>query len=270
VVGPVVGPVVGRGVREGGRVTERAAIEGRLVDADARLALSARYGHFTAMQVRDRRVRGLGLHFERLESANRELFGVELDRAAVLGSIRTVLGDDLRDAGVRVYVVEAGRPRVLATAAPPTQAPSSPRSVTPVVYQRYLAHIKQASGFQQAHIGRQVARAGFDEALLTTEDGLISEGAITNLGGFDGDRLIWPDAPMLRGITMRLLERMDVPQERRPLRVADLPHLGQVFLCNSRGVMPVGRVDGVTLRQDDKLVARLHEHYNGIAGDPLD
>ncbi|GAA3589488.1 aminotransferase class IV family protein [Nonomuraea rosea] len=249
---------------------ERAAVEGRLLDDDARLTLNARYGHFTAMQVRDRRVRGLGLHLERLEAANRELFGAELDRAAVLASIRAVLGGDLRDASVRVYVTEADRPRVMATAAPPKEAPAGPLGVTPVVYQRYLAHVKQASGFQQAHIGRQAARAGFGEALLTTADGLISEGAITNLGAFDGDRLIWPDAPMLHGITMRLLERMDVPQERRPLRAADLPHLGQVFLCNSWGLMPVGRVDDVALRQDEKAMTRLREHYDGVAWDPLD
>ncbi|MFC4120764.1 aminotransferase class IV [Nonomuraea zeae] len=249
---------------------ERAVVDGRPVDADARLALDARYGHFTALQVRARRVRGLDLHVERLQSANRELFGAELPRPEVLGAIRAVLGDDLRDASVRVYVVAGDRPRVLATAAPPTEAPTGPWSVTPVVYQRYLAHVKQAYGFQQAHIGRQVARAGFDEALLTTEDGLISEGSITNLGAFDGERLLWPDAPMLHGITMRLMERMDVPQERRPLRAADLPRLGQVFLCNSWGLMPVGRVDDVPLRQDGKLMTRLHEHYDAVSWDPLD
>ncbi|MEV1172905.1 aminotransferase class IV [Nonomuraea sp. NPDC049784] len=251
-------------------MTERAAIEGRLVDADARFMLHARYGHFTAMQVRDRRVRGLELHFERLEAANAELFGVPLDRAAVLGSIRAVLGDDVRDASVRVYVVETDRPHVIATAAQPHQAPARPQSVKPVACQRYLPHIKQASGMMQAHVGRQVEREGFDEALLTTDDGLISEGSITNLGGFADGRLIWPDAPMLRGITMRLLERLDVPQERRPLKAADLPGFDQVFLCNSWGVWPVGRVDEVPLPQDAGLMARLRDHYDRIAWDPLD
>ncbi|MEV0390319.1 aminotransferase class IV [Nonomuraea sp. NPDC050643] len=250
-------------------MTERAAIEGRLVGEDARRLLGSRYGHFTAMQVRDRRVRGLGLHFERLERAGLELFGTGLDRAAVLESIRAVLGD-ARDASVRVYVLDSDGPRVVTTAASPHEPLKGPLKVKPVVYQRYLAHIKQASGFQQAHIGRVVAREGFDEALLTTADGLISEGSITNLGGFDGGRLVWPDAPMLHGITMRLLERMDVPQERRPLRVADLTGLDQVFLCNSWGVMEVGEVDGVPLRQDAGLMARVREHYEGVPGDPLD
>ncbi|MFI7637980.1 aminotransferase class IV [Nonomuraea sp. NPDC049400] len=250
-------------------MTEQVAIEGRLVDADARFMLRARYGHFTAMQVRDRRVRGLELHFARLEAASTELFGVPLDRAAVLGSIRAVLGD-ARDAGVRVYVVEADRPHVIANAAPPHEAPTRPQSVKPVVYQRFLPHIKQASGMLQAHVGRLVRREGFDEALLTTEDGLISEGSITNLGGFAGGRLVWPDAPMLHGITMQLLERIDVPQERRPLKAADLPGFDQVFLCNSWGVWPVGRVDDVPLPQDDALMARLLDHYDRIAWEPLD
>ncbi|MEU6712065.1 aminotransferase class IV [Nonomuraea sp. NPDC046802] len=249
---------------------QRAVIEGRVVDADARLALETRYGHFTSMQIRDRRVRGLDLHMERLEAASRELFGVGVDRAEVLGSIRAVLGDDLRDASVRVFVVEGDGPRVLATASAPVTPPDRPHRVKPVVYQRFLPHVKQAFGFQQLHIVRQVAREGFDEALLTTEDGLISEGAITNVGAFAGGRLVWPDAPMLRGTTMRLLEGMDVPQEWRPMKVGDLAGFDQVFLCNSWGVMRVGEVDGVALRQDETMMTRLLEHYDGVAWDRLD
>ncbi|MFF4193889.1 aminotransferase class IV [Nonomuraea sp. NPDC001831] len=249
----------------------RAVVEGRPVDADARFALEARYGHFTAMQVRDRRTRGLALHLERLAAANLELFGARLDPAAVLGSIRAVLGDDLRDAGVRVYVVEHdGRPRVVATAAPPTEVSARPQRVTAVVYQRYLPHIKKAAGFAQAHLRRTVAPLGFDEALLTTAGGLISEGAITNVGCWSGGRLVWPDAPMLRGTAMGLLEGIDMPQERRPLRVADLPGFDLVFLCNSHGVVPVGEVDGVPLRQDGPTLARLLACYDAVPWDPLD
>ncbi|MEV4474036.1 MULTISPECIES: aminotransferase class IV [Nonomuraea] len=248
----------------------RIAMDGERLGEEALLGMEARYGHFTAMQVAARRVRGLELHVERLERAGAELFGAVPDRAVVLDSIRAALGDE-RDASVRVYHVEvAGRPRVIATAAAPHPPLPGPLRVTPVVYQRYLAHIKQASGFQQPHILRTANRAGFDEALLTTQDGLISEGAITNLGGFAGGRLVWPDAPMLHGVTMRLLERMDVPQERRPLRVPDLAGFDLVFLCNSWGVMPVGEVDGTKLRGDAALEERLLACYEGIAGDPVD
>ena len=70
-------------------------------------AAPAGYGHFTAMQVRNRRVRGLGLHLARLDAANREMFGTGLDTTAVLGYIRHALGEQTRDASVRVYVYEA-------------------------------------------------------------------------------------------------------------------------------------------------------------------
>ncbi|HEV3292987.1 MAG TPA: hypothetical protein VG123_28765, partial [Streptosporangiaceae bacterium] len=54
-------------------------------------AAPAGYGHFTAMQVRNGRVRGLNLHLARLDAANRELFGAGLGTAAVLGYIRHAL-----------------------------------------------------------------------------------------------------------------------------------------------------------------------------------
>lgn len=41
------------------------------------------FGHFTAMQVRNHRVRGLDLHLVRLTAAHHELFGTELDASLV-------------------------------------------------------------------------------------------------------------------------------------------------------------------------------------------
>ncbi|MGW5443454.1 hypothetical protein [Streptomyces asiaticus] len=54
-------------------------INGSPATADTlRLPALTSYGHFTAMQIRDARVRGLDLHLERLRSATRELFGGDL------------------------------------------------------------------------------------------------------------------------------------------------------------------------------------------------
>ncbi|MGP3939920.1 hypothetical protein [Streptomyces sp. 6N106] len=50
-------------------------INGSPATADTlRLPALTSYGHFTAMQIRDARVRGLDLHLDRLRSATRELF----------------------------------------------------------------------------------------------------------------------------------------------------------------------------------------------------
>lgn len=65
-----------------GRMTTPAAtalpyaeFDGRpATEEDLGRALFFNYGHFTAMQVRGGRVRGLDLHLARLDAANRELF----------------------------------------------------------------------------------------------------------------------------------------------------------------------------------------------------
>ncbi|MEU8249291.1 aminotransferase class IV [Nonomuraea sp. NPDC048916] len=248
---------------------DRVAVDGRPAQAaDLGLAVAARYGHFTAMQVRRGRVRGLDLHLDRLEGANAELFGVPLDRELALASVRAALGGE-PDASVRVIVVDRGGIRVIATATPPAEVATEPRAVVSAAYQRFLPHIKHLGGFPQAYLGERARAAGYDEALLVGPDGRISEGAITNLGCFDGERVVWPDAPMLHGITMRLIERAGPPCVRRPLTAADLPGHRAVFLANSIGVVPVGRVDDLALKVDEEIMARLIAMYEETPWDPI-
>ena len=63
----------------------RIEIDGRppRIEDLQRLALE-NSGHFTAMQVRNGRVRGLDLHLARLHQGSRELFGVGLDGQRVV------------------------------------------------------------------------------------------------------------------------------------------------------------------------------------------
>ena len=63
------------------------------------------------MQVRDRRARVVDRHLARLEEGTQALFGCGLDGDRVRELIRHALGDDIRDASVRVYVYGAGRGR---------------------------------------------------------------------------------------------------------------------------------------------------------------
>jgi branched-subunit amino acid aminotransferase/4-amino-4-deoxychorismate lyase len=257
---------------------DRTVIDGRLAGArDVTLAMSARYGHFTAMQVRGGRVRGLDRHLARLDAATRELFGQELDLALVVESLKIALGLDGGsggpDASVRAFVYDVSGPHLFVTTGPPVYVATAPQSLRTVRYQRFLPHIKHTGGFPQGYLARQVEAEGFDEALLTADDGLISEGAITNLGCFDGSRVIWPDAPMLHGITMQLVERAldraGLPYERRPLRAADLDGFPAVFLTNSYGVAPVGRVDDRVLNVDGAAMARVIGLYESIEWDEI-
>lgn len=250
-------------------------IDGRAATMEQMCAVApAGYGHFTAMQVRNRRVRGLDLHLRRLDSANREMFGTGLDAARVLGYIRHALGQRTQDASVRVLVVETpGEPAVMVTVRPPGDMLAGPWRLRTVPYQRSLAHLKHIGDFGQAYYRRLAHGTGFDEPLLTGPDGAVCEGAITNIGFSDGAGVVWPDAPALDGITMQILQRAlpgrGMPSQRRPVRVADLGSFAAAFVTNSHGIAAVGQIDDLTVPVDRALMATLTEAYESAGWDPL-
>jgi branched-subunit amino acid aminotransferase/4-amino-4-deoxychorismate lyase len=138
-----------------------------------------------------------------------------------------------------------------------------------VPYQRPLPHLKQiGGGFGQEYYRRLAARDGFDEALLTGPGGVIAEGAITNVGFFDGAGVVWPDAPALAGITMQLLER-DVPSRRTTVLLADLPTFDGVFITSSRGIAAVDRVDDLRVPVVTDRMKALSEAYEAVPWDRI-
>ena len=232
------------------------------------------FGHFTAMQVRGRRVRGMRHHVARLDSANRELFGAGIDEHVVLARIRHALADDIVDASVRVYVNEvAGEPSIMVTVRPPGGMPASPWRLRSVPYQRSVAHIKHTADFGQRYYQRIAHAGGFDEALLTGPDAMISEGSITNIGFFHGTNVIWPAAPALAGITMQLLEpalsAARLPSARAHVRVRDLDSFEGVFVTNARGIASVGQVDDIVLPVNQQLMDKVTACYESVPWDSL-
>jgi branched-subunit amino acid aminotransferase/4-amino-4-deoxychorismate lyase len=102
---------------------------------------------------------------------------------------------------------------------------------------------------------------------------MISEGGITNIGFFDGAAVIWPDAPALAGITMQLLEPRlagsGLPPRRSAVRLADLASFAGVFVTNSEGIAPVGRVDELSLPVNMDLIDWLAQVYQSAPWDPI-
>lgn len=234
------------------------------------------YGHLTVMQVRDGQTRGLPVHLARLDAANRELFGAGLDGGRVRACIRHALGDDITDATVRVTVFRPGgaeEASIMVAVRPPAEMPRTPWSLRTVRYERPVAHIKHVGAFGQIHFGVAAERAGFDDALLTGPDGVISETSIANIGFFAGDSVVWPSAPALPGITMRLLEPVlagrGLPSRRATVRVADVAGYDTAFVTNSSGVAPVGRIDDRTLRVDAALVGTVIDAYESVPWDRI-
>jgi branched-subunit amino acid aminotransferase/4-amino-4-deoxychorismate lyase len=227
------------------------------------------YGHITVMQVRNRAVRGLDLHLSRLDSANRELHGIGLDGERIRDHVRHAL-DDVADATVRVTVFRRDADvSLMVTVRPPTEAPGTPQGLRSVVYQRPVPHIKHTGSFGQIHYRLIAQREGFDDALLVDHNGIVSETGIANLLCHDGDTFVWPDAPALPGITMLLLNRAGLAAHRRTVRRTDLRSCAAVFVTNSSGISPIGRVDDQEISQNAEITVLLTGLYESISWDTV-
>jgi len=235
----------------------------------------AGYGHFTAMQVRHGKVRGLALHLDRLDRATRELFGIDLGGGRVRTAITHALGDTTT-ASVRVIVFrpeEDGDVSVMVTVREPASAPISPQRLQTAAYQRPAPHIKHTGGFGQTYYGELARRSGYHDALLTGANGVISEAAIANIAFFDGTALVWPDTPALLGITMQLLAPAltgcGIPSVHRTVRLSDLPSFDAALVTNSHGVAAVERIDARPIPVNDDLTRTAIDTYESVPWDPI-
>ena len=113
----------------------------------------------------------------------------------------------------------------------------------------------------------------FDDALLTGPDGIIAEGAITNIAFSDGTVLTWSDTPCLAGITWQLVEPRlagaGLPTRRAPVRLADLPSQQAAIVTNSHGVAPAGWIGPVQLPGSAALAKTVSEIYESVPWDPI-
>jgi branched-subunit amino acid aminotransferase/4-amino-4-deoxychorismate lyase len=233
------------------------------------------YGHYTSLQVRGGGVRGLDLHLARLEAANQELFGEPLDGERVRAWMRHAARAGT-DASMRVTVFrpdEDDSARVMVSLGPPASMPTAPQRLRVVRYQRPAPHLKHRGTFGQLYFGRLARQEGFDEALLVDLRGVISEGAISNIGFFDGSGVVWPNAPALSGTAVQLLDRelgrVGLASRRARVRLGNVGSFRSVFLTSSLGVAPVGAVDGAPVAVDTRLMTTLTDLYLSIPLDPL-
>ncbi|MDR6671751.1 aminotransferase class IV family protein [Xanthomonas sp. 1678] len=250
--------------------------DGRPASA-ATLAVPAlvNYGHFSTMQVRAGAVRGFDLHLQRLDAATRTLFGSELPAERVRAELRAALAAfGSGDASLRASVFArdfdvrradaACTPELLVSLAAPALPDAVPLRVRSVAFARELPQIKHAGSFALFHQRRLALQAGFDDALFVDAQGLVAEGSIWNLGAWDGQGVVWPQAPALRGTQERLLQAglaaLGVAQRLRPLHLQELLAGDYaVFACNSRGQQALAAIDGQALRPAAELLRMLNE-----------
>ncbi len=258
-----------------------AQLDGMPVDADdlAVLALT-NYGHFTSMRIDDQRVRGLSHHLERLVRDCRTVFDADLDAQRVQELIRRAVGDDTGSFMVRVTIFDPAlgmghpgamaEPRVLVTTRPAATLPLPPLRVRSVGYRRDMPAVKHVGLFGTLRCRREAQRNGFDDALFIDAGSFISEGGTWNIGFFDGEHVVWPDADCLTGVTMRLLRQVHERTIVAPVGLSAVPDMWAAFVTNAAiGVRAVGAIDDMELNDDHPVVEVLRREYAGIPGEPL-
>ncbi|MEU5158676.1 aminotransferase class IV family protein [Streptomyces sp. NPDC020875] len=236
----------------------------------------AGYAHFTAIQVRDGRIRGLDLHLDRLRHASDELFGRALPDERIRELLRDALAAGPADLSLKATVYsrdgeftpadpEATLDLLISTA-PPATGPEGPLSLAVVPYERPVAGIKHVGEIAKTYYPRQLAARGFDDVAFVDRAGRFSEASIWNLVFWDGRTVIWPVAEILRGTMMgtvrRGLTRLGIPQEDREVTPADLPSLTGVAVLNSwtPGVA-VHRVDTTGIPTPPEFLDVLHRAH---------
>ncbi|MGH3773124.1 MAG: aminotransferase class IV family protein [Pseudonocardiaceae bacterium] len=239
------------------------------------------YGHFTSMRVDERRVRGLSRHLERLVRDCRRVFDADLDPDLVRHLIRHALADTPRSVVVRVTVfdptLELGhpgadaKPRVLVTTRPVTQAPLPALRLQSSAYRRELPDVKHVGLFSSLRYRRIAQRNGFDDVLFTDAEGTISEAATSSIGFVDGDRIIWPQADCLAGVTMRLITESRGGQvTTAPVTLGQLADVDAIFATNAAvGIRLVRVVDGIRWPEEHPALGILRQEYADIPAELL-
>jgi branched-subunit amino acid aminotransferase/4-amino-4-deoxychorismate lyase len=260
-------------------------LDGSAVGADelATLALY-NYGHFTSMLVHNMKVRGLGLHMQRLVDDSNILHGMPVDPHRVRDLVRRALVDGPATAVARVTVfapdLDMARPdhemepRVLVTTRPPAPDNDSPMRVKSVLFHRDLPAVKHVGLFGQISQRRAARQLGFDDALFVEADSRFVEGATWNIGFLRDGAVVWPEARYLAGVTMRLLQsRLDaygVSQQTEPVVLSDLDGVDGAFATNAAiGVRPICAIDDHRLKVDSRDLDQIREAYLSIPAESL-
>jgi branched-subunit amino acid aminotransferase/4-amino-4-deoxychorismate lyase len=245
-----------------------------------RLALT-NYGHFTSMRVEDGAVRGLSLHMSRLVRDCDAVFGVQLDTERVREYIRRAAGQQKGPFTIRVTVFDPNltmgnvgdppEPQVLVTMRSAGALSPEPLTAKTFPFSRDLAAVKHIGLFGQLRLRRAAQLSGFDDAIFVEADGRISEGVTWNLGFVDRDgQVVWPDAPVLPGVTMQLLQDAHGDSISAPVIHSQLADMRAAFATNvSIGVRTIKAIDDVQFPIDDPALDLLRKVYAELPGEPL-
>ncbi|WP_180930923.1 aminotransferase class IV family protein [Streptomyces sp. AJS327] len=257
-------------------------LNGKPVSTDDLMPLAlTNLGHFTSMRVDETgNIRGLTLHMERLVRDCKVVWGADLDTGRVRDYVRQSLEGQSRPCVVRVTVydpkvemghpADADEPHILVSVRGAGAMPPAPLRAMSVPYERDLPEVKHVGLLGALHARRTAQLAGYGDALFVGRDGLVSEGGTWNVAFVDQNgTVVWPQAPVLPGVTMALL------QQRAEHKVATVTleqakGMEAAFATNtSIGVRALSAIDEVEFPTEQAVLTRLQEAYLSVPGETL-
>jgi len=260
-------------------VTDYLELDGVPLDRiDPGLLRATSYAHFTSMQIRGGRVRGLPFHVERLDRSSVELFGHGVPAERWRSYVRSALERaGVADASVRVTAFTRDRakvdqgiavpPELLVTVSAPIEPTARPPRLLAFEHERPVPHLKHTGTFSLSYYGRAAKLAGHDDALFYDRAGHVSEASIWNVCFAQAGRIVWPEAAVLPGITLQVLQAglaaTGTPSETRPVPLDELATFDAAYLTNSIDpALPIAAITtaaGTTSYQPDPTSTDLIE-----------
>lgn len=257
-------------------VEPRLWIDGRpAAPADLLQMAAVNYGAVTSFGYAHGGVRGLDMHMERLAASCRELFSCAFDKAKTSSLIAQAV-EDVDEAWVRVTLTSpdlsiraperANDVSIGVWVSPAASGLSDDQKIKSVSHRRELPQLKHLGMTGIIHARRQARLAGFDDALLLGEVGMVLEGTLWNVGFIRGDAVVWPDGPLLDGVTRRLissgLAEQGIGQSTAVITLSDLHRFDGAFACNaSTPAASIAQIDDHVFAGNPQMIQRLRDAW---------
>jgi branched-subunit amino acid aminotransferase/4-amino-4-deoxychorismate lyase len=158
------------------------------------------------------------------------------------------------------------QPQILITSRPAAHLPLPALRLQSAIYRRDMPHVKHVGLFGSLHRKRIAQRNNFDDALFVNADATITEAATSNVGFVDGDRIVWPQADCLAGVTMRLIcQARDEHATTVPITLEQLADVDAVFATNAAaGIRPVTAIDAFHWLDEHPILDHLRKEYASL------
>ncbi len=249
-------------------------LDGRFVSgADARALAATGYGALTTFLVEGGAVRGLDLHMDRLIHSAKVLFGTEMRAEDLISSISEAL-TGRQKAWVRVSLFSDEitprtpdaivDPRVQITVYAPPKPIADGQRIMTYPHERFMPELKHNATIEVLYARRMARLQGYDDAVLTDREGLLTEGTLWNIGFTKGDAVFWPMGRMLSGVTQSLIAKglsaKGIVQTGVRITEADLPNFDAAFLCNSSTpCASIASIGGHEFRGNEPMLRQIAE-----------